>query len=51
MPAPIRFHQVKDQDTIKDICEKFNVSPHNIEREHPDKPELVKGEMLVIKLG
>lgn len=50
MPAPIRFHQVKNDTTsLKDICERYNVQPQHIEREFPDQENLVKGEMLVIK--
>ena len=51
MPAPIKFHQVKEDNlTLEKVAERFEVHPKNIERDHAQEGPLQKGEMLVIKV-
>jgi LysM repeat protein len=50
VPVPIRFHQVKAEESLAIIAEKYQIDPEKIQKQNPDA-KFTPGEMLVLTLN
>jgi len=50
VPVPIRFHQVKEEESLSIIAAKYQVDPAEVQKQNPDA-KFMPGEMLVLILN
>jgi len=52
-PVPIRFYQVRQNDSLSSICERHNISEESVRQENPEvaSGDVQVGQMLVLRTG